>query len=225
MFDKQLFRCSSLGRLLTNDRSGKGMGLTAQSYLKELYMELKFGIRKDFINKFVEKGLSAEDDSIALYSSVKDSFYTKNDEWFKNDFISGTPDIITDELVVDIKTSWDASTFPMLEDELPNKHYFYQVQGYMWLTGLQNASIAYCLIDTPYQLLEDEKRRAAWKIGATTDISPEFLELCEQIDKNHTFSHIPKELRVKEFFVERDEKVIEQIQARVIEARKYLMTL
>ena len=42
------------------------MGLTAQSYLKELYMELKFGIRKDFINKFVEKGLSAEDDSIAL---------------------------------------------------------------------------------------------------------------------------------------------------------------
>ena len=56
-------------------------------------------------------------------------------------------------------------------------------------------------------------------------ISPEFLELCEQIDKNHTFSHIPKELRVKEFFVERDEKVIEQIQSRVIEARKYLTTL
>lgn len=225
MFDKQLFRCSSLGRLMTNDRSGKGMGLTAQSYLKELYMELKFGIRKDFINKFVEKGLSAEDDSIALYSSVKDSFFTKNDEWFKNDYISGTPDIITDEIVVDIKTSWDASTFPMLENELPNKNYFYQVQGYMWLTGLQKASIAYCLIDTPHQLLEDEKRRAAWKIGATTDISPEFIELCEHIDKNHTFSHIPKELRVKEFFVDRDEKVIEQIQARVIEARKYLMSL
>ena len=58
---------------MTNDRSGKNMGETAKSYLKELYMELKFGIRKDFINKFVEKGLSAEDDSIALYSSVKDS--------------------------------------------------------------------------------------------------------------------------------------------------------
>ena len=35
MFDNQLIRCSALGRIMTNDRSGKAMGQTAKTYLEE----------------------------------------------------------------------------------------------------------------------------------------------------------------------------------------------
>lgn len=225
MFDKQLFRCSALGRLMTNDRSGKKMGETAKSYLQELYMEVKFGIRKDVLSKFISKGLMVEESAIALLSKVHGDFYTKNDEWFSNQYISGTPDIIQDGIIRDIKSSWDANTFPMFETELPNKHYFYQMQGYMWLTDCEIAYVDYVLIDTPDQLIEDEKRRTAWKMGLLDDVSPEYLEACEQIDKTHRFSQIPDELRVKSFEIKRDEDVIESMKSRILEAREYLKSL
>jgi len=224
-FKNYLFRCSSLGKIMTNDRSGKNMGETAKTYLKELYLEAKFDIKKDFSSKYIEKGLMAEESAIALYSFVKGDFYTKNDEWFKNDFVSGTPDIISDNIVIDIKNAWDATTFPFFEDELPNKAYAYQVHGYMWLTGKERASLAYCLIDTPTQLVEDEKRRMAWKMGLIDDINQDYIDACAEIDKAHVFNQFPKEMRVKEFFVDRDEKVIEAIKQRIIEARMYLISL
>jgi hypothetical protein len=225
MFDKQLFRCSALGRLMTNDRSGKKMGETAKSYLQELYMEVKFGIRKDVLSKFINKGLMVEESAIALLSKVHGDFYTKNDEWFSNQYISGTPDIIQDGIIRDIKSSWDANTFPMFDTELPNKHYFYQMQGYMWLTDCEIAYVDYVLIDTPDQLIEDEKRRTAWKMGLLDDVSHEYLEACEQIDKTHRFSQIPDELRVKSFEIKRDEDVIESMKSRILEAREYLKSL
>lgn len=225
MFDKQLFRCSALGRLMTNDRSGKKMGETAKSYLQELYMEVKFGIRKDVLSKFISKGLMVEESAIALLSKVHGDFYTKNDEWFSNQYISGTPDIIQDGIIRDIKSSWDANTFPMFDTELPNKHYFYQMQGYMWLTDCETAYVDYVLIDTPDQLIEDEKRRTAWKMGLLDDVSPEYLEACEQIDKTHRFSQIPDELRVKSFEIKRDEDVIESMKSRILESREYLKSL
>lgn len=224
-FDNYLFRCSSLGKIMTNDRSGKQMGETAKTYIKELYLEHKYGIKKDFSNKYIEKGLQSEDAAIALYSFVKGDFYTKNDEWFKNEFICGTPDIITDTTIIDVKTAWDATTFPFFEDELPTKAYAYQVQGYMWLTGKEKASLAYCLIDTPAQLVEDEKRRMAWKMGLIDDVNQDYIDACAEIDKAHTFSQFPKEMRVKEFFVDRDEKIIESMKQRVLEAREYLKSL
>lgn len=225
MFENQLFRCSALGKLMTNDRSGKNMGETAKTYLKELFLEIKFGIKKDVTSKYISKGLMAEESAIALYSFIKNGFYTKNDEWFKNDFISGTPDIIEKDFLVDIKTSWDASTFPFFDAELPNKAYYYQVQGYMWLTGLNKASVSYCLVDTPDQLIEDEKRRLAWKMGLIDDINQDYLDACLDIDKNHTFGQFPKEMRIKEFTIERDEDVINAIKSRCIEARMFLISI
>jgi hypothetical protein len=223
MFEKQLIRCSALGKLMTNDRSGKKMGETAKSYLQELYMEVKFGIRKDIFSKFINKGLMVEESAIAFLSHVHKDFYTKNDEWLSNKYISGTPDIIKDGIIRDIKSSWDAKTFPMFETELPNKHYFYQVQGYMWLTGCETAYVDYVLIDTPDQLIEDEKRKACWRLELID--GEVFDNVCNLIEMSHRFSQIPDELRFKSFEVKRDEQVIESIKSRILEAREYLKSL
>lgn len=223
-FNNQLIRASSVGLIMTNGTDKKTMGETAKSYLKELFRERKYGIRKEITSKYIEKGLEVEDKAISFYSDYKGGFYIKNDEWFKNEFISGTPDIIDDELVIDIKSSWNLFTLPFKDDSI-NKGYFYQLQSYMALTGHEKAILAYVLIDTPSQLVEDEKKRLSWKMGLIDDIDETYLAACAEIDKSHDFSHIPKKDRVVEFEILRDDKVIEAIYQRVKECRIYLNQL
>ena len=223
-FSNQLIRCSAIGKIMTNGRAKNEMGETCKTFLKELYIEKVYGIKKEVTSKYITKGLLVEDSAIALYSSLNGSFYFKNDEWFKNDFISGTPDIVSDEVVIDIKSSWSPHSMPFKDDPI-KKDYYYQLMGYMALTGLKRAKLAYVLIDTPHQLVEDEKRRLSWQMGMVSDLSPEYLEACAEIDKQHNFSHIPVEKRIIEFDIEYDQKAVNEIYKRVQECRDYLKTL
>ena len=222
-FNTQLFRCSTLGRIMTNDKSGKKMGETCKSYLKELFREVRWGVRKDFTNKYVEKGLEVEDTAIQFYSNVKGQFYSKCEDFYANEFISGSPDIVSDK-IIDIKSSWNAHTFPFKGDPL-NKDYYAQVQGYMWLTGLKSAIVTFVLIDTPVQLIEDEKRRISWKMGMVSDQNPEYIKACNEIESNHIFDHIPDEERVMEYEVSYDEEFINKLKERILECRNYLNSL
>lgn len=212
-------RCSQIGKIMTNPRkSGEVLSQTAKSYVEEVVLKEKYGIRKEFSSRYTDKGNEVEEESIALVNDVLNfKFIYKNDENFTNDWITGTPDVNTDEVLIDVKSSWDASTFPWFETELPNKDYYYQLQGYMWLTGKQESILAYCLIDTPNEMVEDEIRRAHWKFH----LIEESQELREEIEAKHKFSHIPKNRRVKYWFVQKDESVIEQIKERVELCREY----
>ena len=212
-------RCSQIGKIMTNPRkSGEVLSQTAKTYVQDLVLEEKYGIRKEFSSRYTDKGNEVEDLSIGLVNDVLNyKFIYKNDEHFTNDWITGTPDVNTDEVLIDVKSSWDASTFPFFETELPNKDYYYQLQGYMWLTGKMESVLAYCLIDTPLEMVEDEVRRAHWKLH----LIEESKELREEIESKHKFSHIPKNRRVKYWFVQKDESVIEQIKERVELCREY----
>ena len=139
MFENQLIRCSALGRILTNGRDKKTMGETCKSYLQELHTEVMYGFKRNFMTKHIEKGLMAEESAISLLSEIHDDFYTKNDEFKSNEFICGTCDIIQDGVIRDIKSAWDATTFPFFEHELPKKDYYYQAHGYMWLWDAKEA--------------------------------------------------------------------------------------
>ena len=212
-------RASQIGKIMTNPRkSGEVLSQTAKSYVEEIVLKEKYGIRKEFSSRYTDKGNEVEEESIALVNDVLNfKFIYKNDEHFTNDWLTGTPDVNTDEVLIDVKSSWDASTFPWFETELPNKDYYYQLQGYMWLTGKNESILAYCLIDTPLEMVEDEVRRAHWKLH----LIEESKELREEIESKHKFSHIPKNRRVKYWFVQKDESVIEQIKERVELCREY----
>jgi hypothetical protein len=204
---------------MTNPRkSGEVLSQTAKTYVQDLVLEEKYGIRKEFSSRYTDKGNEVEDLSIALVNEVLNyKFIYKNDEHFNNEWLTGTPDVNTDEVLIDVKSSWDASTFPFFETEIPNKDYFYQLQGYMWLTGKTESVLAYCLIDTPLEMVEDEVRRAHWKLH----LIDENTELRNEIESKHKFSHIPNIRRVKYWFIQRDEQVIEAIKERVELCREY----
>jgi hypothetical protein len=158
-------RASQLGKIMTSPKTkGEVLSKTCKTYIQELAIEHKYGIRKEFWSRYTDKGNECEDEAIELVNDVLNlGFIFKNDENLNNEWITGTPDVNTNEILLDVKTSWDATTFPFFEDEIPNKDYYYQLQGYLWLTGKTEALLCYCLVNTPFQIVEDEVRREHWK--------------------------------------------------------------
>ena len=212
-------RCSSLGKIMTSPKSkGEVLSQTAKTYLKELALEEKFGIKKEFSSRYTDKGNIQEDTAIEMASKVLSlPFALKNTDYFENEFIKGTPDLILEDEIIDIKCSWDGTTFPWFEDELPNKDYFWQMIGYMWLTGKKRARIVYCLVDTPEDIVQDEIRRTSWKkfeIDVTEETETE-------VRAKHEFSHISENKRVRAFQIELNEANIEQVKEKLLHAREY----
>jgi hypothetical protein len=208
---------------MTEPRSkSEVLSQTAKSYIEDLFNELEFGYRKEFSSRYTDKGLEMEDEAIQFASEQFDwEFVVKNTERFTNDYITGEPDINTDNLLADIKCSWSLDTYPMFEAEMKNKDYYWQLQGYMWLTGKTQAELVYCLMNTPLQIVEDEVRRAHWKAG----LIDEDIDLRHEVQTKHNYDNIPSKLRVKRYIVERDEKAIEKIIEKVEIAREYYKML
>lgn len=212
-------RSSAIGKIMTNPKTkGESLSQTTKTYLQELAVQEVYGIRKEFSSRYTDKGNEVEELSIALCNDVLNlGFIYKNEEHYSNEWITGTPDVNTNEILLDVKSSWDATTFPFFDNELKNKDYFYQLQGYMWLTEKQESLLCYCLIDTPLQIVEDEIRREHWKAS----LIEESLDLRAFVQAKHTFGHIPKEKRVKTFTIAKDDVVIEAIKTRIEECREY----
>jgi hypothetical protein len=204
---------------MTSPKSkGEVLSQTTKTYLQELAVEEVFGIKKEFSSKYTDKGNEVEDLSIALCNDVLDiGFIYKNEKQYSNDWIIGTPDVNTNEILLDVKSSWDATTFPFFDTELTNKSYFYQMQGYMWLTGKEEALLCYCLVDTPLLIVEDEIRREHWK----QNLIEENLDLRTFVEAKHIFTHIQKEKRLKTFRIAKDNEVIEAIKTKIEQCREY----
>lgn len=214
-----LFRCSSLGKLMTDPRTkSETLSETAKSYIQDLFKERELGIYKEFSSRYTDKGLEMEDEAIQFASEVLNwDFVVKNEVRFNNEWLTGEPDINTDNLLADIKCSWSGSTFPLFDETLKNKDYYYQLQGYMMLTGHDTSELVYCLMNTPHQIVEDEVRRQHWKLN----LIDEDLEVRQAVQEMHNFDQIPNNLRVKRFIVQKDEAVQEKIKERVEIAREY----
>ena len=212
-------RCSALGRLMTAPRNKTELlSQTAKTYIQELVLEHKYGIKKEFSSRYTDKGLQCEDEAITLVNDVLGlGFIFKNEEHFQNDWITGTPDVNTNDILLDVKCSYEASTFPFFETEIPTPAYFFQLQGYLWLTNKTEALLCYCLVNTPIEIVEDEVRREHWK----HKVIDEDLEIRDFVQKKHNFDQIPDNRKVKVFKVERDETIIWAIQEKVEEARIY----
>ena len=216
-------RASAIGQIMTEPRTkSETLSETCKTYLREWWVSEKYGRRKDFANKFTEKGNAVEEDSITLLSVTDGVVYLKNEHHYSDSHITGTPDIVTDTEVIDIKSSWDIFTFhkSKFERKLDNG-YWWQVQGYMALTGKETARVVFCLVDTPEWLINEEKRRYAYRNGDSIDITAGL----DEIDRNMTFSDIPPNERIATFYVTADPESIAAIRQRVEQCREYLQSL
>ena len=192
-------RCSSLGKIMTNPRKkGEVLSQTAKSYIRDIAKQDFFGYVSELDNKYLDKGNQCEQDSIDLFNAVFFTDYKKNTERISNDFLTGECDIDTGESIIGIKTSWSLETFPATEDEAQDKNYEWQVRGYMMLYNRMNASVSFCMVSTPNELLKDWDNHSV-----------------------HFVSHIEPEHRVTVVNYERDFELEKQIEEKCTEAIRY----
>jgi len=223
-------RASSVGYLMTEPitKADKEAGLlskTAQKHLLEVYIAEKYGRKKDIQTKQMKKGVEVEQESIDLLSMYLKMPFNKNEKRFTNDFISGSPDIIDNERIIDIKSSYDLWTFiGNIPDKLDSL-YYWQMQSYMWLTGTKSAVIAYCLVNTPENIIEQEKYYLLKKMDVATEENPEYVKEAMKIEFNMSFDDIAMEERILMFHVSRNEDDILRIQQKVEKAREFLREL
>ena len=214
------FRCSGLGRLMTEPRSkSETLSETAKTFIEDVFNEKEYGIYKDVSSRYTDKGIQMEDEAIQFAGNVLGWEFGifKNEKRLTNEWITGVPDINTDTLLADIKCSFDGTTFPFHKKQIPNKDYFWQLQGYMMLTGHEQAELVYCLMNTPQLIVEDEIRRAHWKLN----LLEESLDLRDAIQNQHNFDHLSDRIRVKRFMVIKDEESQAKIRERVFNANEY----
>ena len=141
-------------KLMTSPRNkGDELSETTKTWLKEKAIEEVLGMRNIVATKPMMKGIVCEYESIDLYNKVMRSKYKKNSVTKEKNGFCGTPDLLGDDCVIEIKTSWDATTFPFFRDEvsklIKKRGYDWQCRVYTMLFGMCKASVSYCLVDTP----------------------------------------------------------------------------
>jgi hypothetical protein len=189
-------RASQSGLLLTNGKDDLKLGASMITYLKKWYAEQKSGVRDEIDSKYFRKGNMCEDEAIDICAERFGlGILEKNIVHFNDEHFNGTPDVITDEFIIDTKCSWDYVTFLDAITSPINKDYEAQLQVYMHLTGIKKAKLVYVMLDTPAEANYGE------------DIF---------------YSHLPIEQRFFAFELEYDKEMIEAMQEKVINARTFL---
>jgi hypothetical protein len=191
------FRASSLGKLMTSSRTkGEVLSQTAKSYIIQLAKENFYGYRTELTNKYVLKGLEQEQDSIDLLNAVRFEKYVKNQERASNEYLTGCCDIITEDLILDLKTSWSLDTFPATSYELKDLNdYEWQGRAYMYLYDRPTFELCYVMVST----------------------HPEFLSQYDPMDI-HEVDHIDPAKRITSIRFERDKELEIRMEEKLLAA-------
>ena len=223
---------TTLKELIEKKHATPELSDTCKSYLKEVYMFHKYG--KESLggserSRYTIKGRSVEDESIMLLSRIDGKEYKKNEQRYTNQYLTGEPDIIVADddgkisEIIDIKSSWDGASLLSNIGSPLNPLYFYQVQGYMALTGAKSARVSYVLVNMPQEIIEGEKKRIFYTMNPPTEESIPFKKAISRLENNMTFDEIPIKERLVQFYVPRDEEMIEKIYKRIEECRNWLI--
>jgi hypothetical protein len=193
------FRASSIAEIMTDPKSkAETLSVGAKTAVEKIAKQLVYGYDEEVSSKFMEKGILVEEQAIQLYNEVFFTNHAKNTQRRSNEWVTGECDIVTPSKIIDIKSSWSLSTFPATARAGEDKTYEWQGRVYMWLWGLEEFEVAYCLVNTPDELI-------GWE---SQDL--------------HFVDHIAPELRVTRVAYRRDTALEEKMQERVIAANAYL---
>ena len=179
----------------------KTLSSGAKTELKNIAKEVIFNYEKRITTKFMEKGLACEQPCIDLYNSVFFRNLKKNTERRENEWLTGEIDLCDDDEIIDIKCAWDLSTFPAFSEDIVDSLYQWQLRGYLMLWEKPRAKVAYCLVDTPEELIKWEQQEL------------------------HRVSHIPPIHRISTYQYERDLALEEKIKVKCTAAQEYIKQL
>lgn len=200
-----IMRCSSLGKIMGEPRSKSAGPLseTAKSYIREQAAQAILGIDFIITSRQFDKGNQCEPEAIALLNRVRGLSLVKNTERRTVNGLSGECDLFDAATRdgYDTKCAWSAATFPITAADIQSAStaavYEWQARAYMKLWDADRWTVAYCLLDTPVELIGYE---------------PASL---------HVVSHIPEHHRLTTWTIERDATKEALIETKIAAARDY----
>lgn len=243
--DEIKFRCSSLGHLISIKERG-GITKEVQTHLVDKYVSAVFG-RNDFTdNRYTEKGHAREQDALRLVSVMRRRVYRKNTIRLTNDYITGEPDTFEGEAIekatrtLDTKCSYSIFTYFRAVYGGLDEMYYWQGQGYMALTGAMEHIVCYCLLNNTADAIDREIHYLKYK--NLSDAA--FIEAAQNIERNSIFDlheflkenpgyslispielwdfDVPKEMRLHQIPVKRNDEQIEKLYKRVSDCRDWM---
>ena len=181
---------SSLSDIMTEVK-GKGheaLSVGAMTYCYNQAKQFVYGYKPEVKSKYLDKGNMCENDSIALYNLVNFTSVKKNTERRENDYLTGECDIVHEHMLTDIKTSWSLSTFPAITSRIDPKDlkkYVWQGCAYMILWDKPQFEIAYCLVSTPEELINQTEASLHYvdDIDPSLRLTTAYFERTEEKDK------------------------------------------
>ncbi len=256
---KPKFRASGVGHLMTEpklkaDKDAGNLSEGAKTHVVDVFTQWKYKRNEELYSKHIEKGNEMEEDAITLVSVLTDIFHKKNEETLSNEWISGTPDLFIGEsiqnadFIEDTKCSWDVFTFNRTKHKKLNDLYYWQMQGYMMLTGAKEARLRYCLLNATDDLIRDELRKLGYAMRLIEfEETPEYIKRAAMVERNMIYDlpafrsryphfdlhlnvsewvyDIPKEERLYTVVIPRNDSDIELIKAKVEKAWRFMENL
>jgi len=196
-----LFRCSSIGKLMTEPKtkSEGPLSVGAKTYIRTLAAQSILSIDFEVSSKEMEKGLLVEQQAIEMLNRVRGLSLTKNTERKTNEWLTGEADLFNAPARCghDLKCSWSAATFPITLADCKDTLYEWQMRGYMMLWDADQWEVNYALVTTPEHLTK-------WE--------PLFM---------HFVDHIPEHMRLTTWVIQRDADKEARIIEKVKAAREY----
>lgn len=164
-------RASTVGSLMASPEKSK-IPDGGMSYLENELSKLILEWEDEMDFRTLQKGLMVEDQSIELYNDVFFTNYVKNTERKTTAYLTGECDIDDEDssLILDIKSAFSKKSFPMVLHLTGRKGYEWQLRSYMHLWDRNKAQLAYCLVNTPYELIGNDPEN--WHI--VDSINPVF---------------------------------------------------
>jgi hypothetical protein len=139
----------------------------AKTYIESLVDQHVYKYEDYIDNKYVRKGIAVEDSedeninksAIKIANSLFFSEYCKSSSYLKKGKFHGHPDIEDEdeEMIIDIKSSWNKKTFPKRPEDGENSQYEWQGKLYCYMKGWKKFRLCYVLMSTPEELVPDNE--------------------------------------------------------------------
>ena len=178
----------------------------AKTILHQIWVENNYNRRKSVVTHGLTKGIEQEEESFNLLTKVTGKLFVKNTERRSNDYWTGEPDTFEmprKTVLWDAKCPEHIFSFHQPSDTLITKSglltkYGWQLMIYMDLWDIDEAKLAYTLVDMPEWILNGMLYSATYKFKGGED-DPAYQKYAEELIRMHSYGDIPAKDRVKIF--------------------------
>lgn len=167
------------------------LSTTAKNTCAEIVFAERHGRRYSLENKFFEKGILVEKESRDILTDVLGIRLVADKQRKANEWVIGERDIKSNDVIIDIKSTWDFNTFFSHQLDSKEEFYFRQLDSYMDLWVIHDSILAFVLVDTPIHILNQEITRQNFRkffLDDSGEIIESRIEDVKKIVSDHLFS-------------------------------------